>query len=211
MKRNIVIIVLCAVIVFLLYLVLSQGKQPDSHKFEYEQAKTDRDDIKAKYQSALIRIDSLQYDIRQQDTVIRSLYQERDYIRRDLDKSTAKAIQLAKEIKALEHPDSSLFDRKCDSLASEASNFAYLYSQYKSFSDSLSMLIDKQRIGYETAMADQKELYTELHDKYEQLSKLYDNLYKDFTGVRKSLKSEKLKTKVAALLALVGIGAAVVK
>lgn len=209
MKKNIAIILLAIVAGILLYYLLSQGKQPDSHKFEYELAKADRDAINVKYKSAIVRIDSLKFDIRQQDTVIKSLYQERGYIQRDLDKSTSKAVQLANEIKALQQPDNSVYDHKCDSLAVEAENFAFLYGQYKSFNDSLKIVVDQQRAGYETVIAEQKQLYTELYDKYEQVSKLYDNLFKDYTGARKSLKREKLKSKVAALLGLLGGGAAV--
>lgn len=210
MAKNIFIGALIICSLFLLYLLLSNGKQPDSHKFEYEQAQTDLKIVRQQRDSGLHIIDSLEKNVVRRDVIENQLRTELATYRHDLDKSTSKATQLAKDIKGLKR-DTTRYDDKCDSLAIEAENFAYLYNAYKTYSDSLSKVVDSSKADYIAALAEQKRLYNELYTKYEQLSKFYDILFKDNADTQKKLRREKLKTKIAALLALIGGAAAVLK
>jgi hypothetical protein len=210
MKKNITIIALALIAAFLLYLLLSQGDQPDSHRTDSDMVKTDNKIILAQRDAGLKKIDSFERDAKRRDTVENRLTNERTYYRKEGDKSEAKVLRYANEIKELRKSGSST-DNKCDSLAEAAINFAFLYDQYKSYSDSLTAVVDSNKVGYQFALTEQKKLYDNLYSKYEQLYRLYDQLFKDYTGARKSLKREKLKTKVVALLALVAGGAAAVK
>lgn len=210
MKKNLTIILLSLAVAVLLYFLLSDTKQPDSHKFEYEQAQADLKEVREQRNEGLKKLDSLERDAKRRDTAEAYLIHERAFYRREGDRSAAIVVKYAREIKALKG-DTSDHDRKCDSLANEALNFAWLYNQYKDYSDSLTAIVDSNKVNYQLALSEQKRLYGELYSKYEQLYRLYDNLFKDYTGARKSLKREKLKTKVAALLALIGGGAAVLK
>lgn len=211
MKKNIAIILLTAGLLFVLYLLLSQGKDHDTHQSDYDLIKADNKMLVANRNAGFHTIDSLQFVISQRDLVISQLEGALAGYQRDLDRSTAKAVQLAKEIKAIQWPDTTEADRKCDSLAIEAENFAFLYNAYKAYVDTLTTTTNKSLADYQTALTEQKKLYDELQAKYDQLYRLYDNLYKDYKNSRKDIKRERLKTKIAALLALVGGAAAVLK
>jgi chromosome segregation ATPase len=210
MTKNITIILLAAGVAVLLYLLLSQPDQPDSHKQDYELAQSDLKIVREQRNTGLRKIDSLERDVVKRDTLIGELKSKLSITGRDLDRSTAKAVQLAREIKSMKR-DTTMIDSKADSLATEALNYAWLYNQYKTNSDSLAMVLDKNNEDYVLALEERRKMYDELFRKYEQLYRLYDNLFKDYSTARKSLKREKLKTKVAALLALVAGGAAVIR
>lgn len=221
MKKNIFIGVLIVVVGVLLYFLLREGKQYDSHTTDNDLVKTDNKIILAQRDAGLKTIDSLVKDIMHRDTIEMELRDKLSGTRRDLDKSVNTAVRLSKEIKLMKDTarmagwgdnEWAIVRRSTlDSLTSEVGNLAYLYQQYKDFSDSLTVIVSKNEADYLAALNEQKRLYNELYSKYEQLYKLYDQLFKDYTGARKSLKREKLKTKVAALLALVAGGAAVIK
>jgi predicted RNase H-like nuclease (RuvC/YqgF family) len=210
MKKTIIIIAVVIIAGVLLYFLLTDPKQPDSHTADYEQVQADNKILKAHRDSGLKIIDSLQFSISQRDLVMCQMEEQLAGYRKDLDKSTAKATQLAREILALKS-DTTERDSKCDSLALEAENFAYLYNAYKSYVDTLTATTNKSLADYRIALNEQKRLYDELQAKYDQLYRLYDVLYKDYGAGQKSLKRERLKTKIAALLALIGGAAAVVK
>jgi hypothetical protein len=202
MKKNYFIIALCVALAICLALLLWPDKPVDSHKTENDIVQADNKIIIEQRNAGLNKIDSLQKGIIKRDNLIARQATELSAYRRDLDKSTAKAVQLAKEVKALK--DTSAFGRRCDRLANEALNFAWLYEQYKLSSDSLSALVEKNNADYVNAMNTQRKMYDELYVKYDQLYKLYDALFKDYQQAGKSLRREKLKTKVAALLGAAG-------
>lgn len=193
----------------LLYFLLHEPKQADSHKTDYDKVIADNKALQQRDAEKLKVIDSLQGDVVKRDTLIRELKTQLSSYRRDLDKSTAKAVQLAKEIKALK--DTSLNGRRCDSLANEALNFAWLYEQYKASSDSLAAVVDKNNEDYVKALEERRKLYDDLKRQHDQLLEAYKSLFADYAKAQKSVRRERLKTKIAALLALVGGAAAVVK
>lgn len=210
MKKTLIIIALVIVAGVLLYWLLADPKQPDNHTADYDLVHADNKLLQESQTAGQKKIDSLEFALSQRELVIGQLEEQLAGYRKDLDKSTAKAVQLAKEIQTMKG-DTSERDSKCDSLAIEAQNFAYLYNAYKSYVDTLTATTNKSLADYQAALNEQKRLYDELQTKYDQLYRLYDVLYKDDLTRQKSLKREKLKTKIAALLALIGGAAAVVK
>lgn len=211
MKKNLTIIALVIAVGILLYFLLSGGKDHDTHQSDYELVKANNKILVENRNVRLHTIDSLQFVISQRELVTSQLEEALAGYQRDLDNSTAKAVRLAKDIKELQRPDTSEADRKCDSLAIEAENFALLYNAYKTYVDTLTATTNKSLTDYQTVLNEQKKLYDDLQAKYDQLYRLYDGLYKDYTTSRKDIKRERLKTKVAALLALIVGGAAVLK
>lgn len=203
MKKNITIALLVIAVAILLYFLLSDSKEPDPHTTDHAIVQADNKIIGAQRDAGLKKIDSLESEVKKRDTIIDKTKSERDYYRRDADKSKAKVVQQAKVI--LDLKDTSAYGRKCDSLATEALNFAWLYDQYKASSDSLSALVDKNNEDYVKALEERRAMYDELYRKYEQLYRLYNVLFKDHQQAGKKLRREKLKTKVAALLG-VGVG-----
>lgn len=211
MKNKLAIAALCLAVIVLLLFILHDPKQTDSHKDDYARVINERDSFKVHESAGLKKIDSLEFASKSKDSAIAALKTEQATTRKALDKTTATASRLAGEVKELRKGDASEFASKCDSLAEQAQNFAYLYGQYKDYSDSLSVQVEQQKIDYATAFNEQKKLYAELKTKNDGLMQAYTDLFKDYTSAKKTVKRERLKTKIAALLALVAGGAAVLK
>lgn len=207
--KNWLIGILVLAVAILLYFLLSDSKEPDTHAADNAIVQADNKIILAQRDAGLKKIDSLEKEARKWGALTDSLKKELSFTRRDLDKTTAKAVQLAREIRQLK--DTTGKSDKCDSLAIEAENFAYLYNAYKTYVDRLTSMTNKSTVDYQAALSEQKRLYDELYNKYEQLYKLYNILLKDHKAGSVKLRREKLKTKVAALLGLVGAGVIILK
>lgn len=211
MNKNIAIILLSLAVGILLVFLLLPEKQHDTNQGDYDLAKADNKILIEQRNAGLKKIDSLEFSGRGKDSSIARLKADKAVAQKELDKNIATANRLSKEVKELRKNDTTEFGRKCDSLADKLESITFLYTQYKDYSDSLTVKIEQQKVDYETALNEQKRLYNDLYTKYEQLYRLYDQLFKDYSSARKSLRREKLKTKVAAVLALVATGLFIAK
>lgn len=205
----IILLVLGAAI--LLYFLLRDKPLPDSHNDDYNRIVSINKAFQKREDSLLRRSDSLEISGRSKDSVISALKAEKKATQKEADKYAASATRLAKEVKELRKGDTSEFAHKCDSLAEQAASFAFLYEQYKSYSDSLTAVMDSQGEDYVNALEEQRKLYDELKRQHDALMEAYKTLFADYTSARKTIKREKLKTKLAALLGLIGGAAAVLK
>lgn len=195
----------------LLYFLLHEPKPTDSHKSDYDKIVADNKALHQREAGRLRLIDSLVQSGRSKDSVIAALKAEKKATQKEADKYAATSVRLANEVKELRKGDTSAFAHKCDSLAEQAKNFAFLYEQYKSYSDSLTAVMDSQGEDYIKALEEQRKLYDELKRQHEQLLDAYKSLFADYAKSQKTVRRERLKTKIAALLALVGGAAAVLK
>jgi cell division protein FtsB len=195
----------------LLYFQLHDKPLPDSHNDDYNRIVNINKAFQKREDSLLRRSDSLERSGRSKDSVIAALKAEKKATQKEADKYAASATRLAKEVKELRKGDTSEFAHKCDSLAEQAQSFAFLYEQYKSYSDSLTAVMDSQGEDYAAALSEQKRLYAKLKVMYEGLEQISEKVYRDYQASRKTIKREKLKTKLAALLGLIGGAAAVLK
>jgi peptidoglycan hydrolase CwlO-like protein len=195
----------------LLYFLLHEPKSTDSHKDDYNRVLSENKAFQHREDSILRRADSLESSARSKDSVIAALKAEKKATQKQADKYAAAADRLAKEVKELRQGDTSEFARKCDSLAEAAISFKFLYEQYKDNSDSLTAKMDSQNEDYVQALEVRRKLFDELKVKYDALLKAYTELFTDYAKSQKTVRRERLKTKIAALLALVGGAAAVVK
>lgn len=209
MSKNWTIAILALTVICCFWFILTPDKQSDTHTTDNAIVQADNKITIKQRDSGLKVIDSLQREIKSRDTLGDKYRSERDYYRRDADKYKANVVRLSNEIKQLK--DTSANGRRCDSLASEALNFAFLYEQYKANSDSLSSVVDKNSEDYVKALEERRRMYDELYSKYEQLYRQYNHLYVDNVQAGKKLRREKLKTKVAALLGLIGAGLIIMK
>lgn len=212
MKKNITIILLIALVAgLLLYFIMGEPKPTDSHIDDYDRVVAENKAFKDKEPAALKRIDSLESAGRSKDSAIASLRSERKATQREADKYASTANRLAGEVKVLRKSDTTEFARKCDSLAEAAINFKFLYDQYKEYGDSLTIKMDSQNEDYVKALEERRKLYDELKQKYDALFSAYTTLFHDYSKSLKTIKRERLKTKIAALLGLIGGAAAVLK
>lgn len=200
-----------AVAALLLYFLLKDPKPIDSHKDDYNRIVAENKAFKDKQAVTLKRIDSLESAGNRKDSAITSLKTELSNVRKVMDVKNVTIIKLSKEVKDLSKNDTTPLGRKCDSLAEEAQNFAFLYGQYKSYSDSLSTVMDSQNGDYVKALEERRKLYDELKQKYDHVYDGYLTLYEDLRSANKTIKRERLKTKIAAILGLAAGAAAVLK
>jgi len=212
MKKNITIIALIAVIAaILLYFITHEPKPVDSHKDDYERAVADNKAFNLHSDLMQNVIDSLETVGHAKDSVIAALKADKKVTQKQADKYAVEAVRLAKEVKELSKLDTSALARKADSLAEAAMNFEFLYNQYKTYGDSLTIKMEQQADDFLHALDEQRRLYNELKQMYDGLMKAYTDLFKDVGKLQKTIRRERLKTKIAALLALIAGGAAVVK
>jgi chromosome segregation ATPase len=210
-KKNILIGALVIVALVLLYFLLHEPKPIDSHSDDYTRVLADNKAFEHREDSIQRRVDSLETDGRAKDSIIAALKVEKKATQKQADNYAATANRLAKEVKELRQGDTSEFARKCDSLAEAAINFKFLYEQYKDNSDSLTAQIERQSRDYASALMEQKKLYGELKKQYDALLTAYKTIFDDYAKNQKTIRRERLKTKIAALLALIGGAAAVLK
>lgn len=195
----------------LLYSLLHEPKPTDSHKPDYDKVVADNKALHRREDSILRRSDSLEKSGHAKDSINAVLKAEKEATQKEADKYAATSVRLAKEVKELRKGDTSEFAHKCDSLAEQVANFAFLYDQYKSYSDSLTAKMDSQNEDYVNALEERRKLYDDLKRQHNQLLESYKALFADYAKAQKSVRRERLKTKIAALLALVGGAAAVFK
>lgn len=209
--KYIIITLLVLGAAILLYFLLHDKPLPDSHNDDYNRIVNINKAFQKREDSLLRRSDSLERSGRSKDSVIAALKAEKKATQKEADKYAASATRLAKEVKELRKGDTSEFAHKCDSLAEQAQSFAFLYEQYKNYSDSLTVVMDSQGEDYVNALEERRKLYDELKRQHDALMEAYKTLFADYTSARKTIKREKLKTKLAALLGLIGGAAAVLK
>lgn len=205
------IIIAIAVAAVLLYFLLKEPKPIDSHVDDHSRLTAERDSFKVHEAVGLHKIDSLESASKRKDSVIARQQAEQAAIRKTLDKTSTLADRYAHEVKTLRKSDTSEFARKCDSLAEQAISFKFLYDQYKAYSDSITVQIDSTKADNAAAIAEQKRLYDELKQKYDHVYDGYLTLYEDLRSANRTIKRERLKTKIAALIGLIGGAAAVLK
>lgn len=210
-KRFWIIGLLVVGVAVLLWFLLHEPKQPDSHKAEYDRVVAINKSFQKYEDSILRRSDSLERSGRSKDSLNAVLKAEKAATQKEADKYATTSVRLAKEVKELRKGDTSAFAYKCDSLAEQVVNFKFLYEQYKQNSDSLAASMDSQSEDYVKALEERRKLYDELKRQHDQLLDAYKVLFTDYTKSQKSVRRERLKTKIAALLALVAGGAAVFK
>jgi len=206
-----IISVLALAVLVLLYFLLHEPKPQDSHSDDYTRVLAENKAFQLREDSIRRRADSLETSGRSKDSIIASLKAEKKATQKQADNYAATANRLAKEVKELRRGDTSEFAQKCDSLAEAAINFKFLYEQYKDNSDSLTVQIERQAGDYASALMEQKKLYGELRKQYDALLAAYKTIFNDYAKNQKTVRRERLKTKIAALLALIGGAAAVLK
>lgn len=209
-KHWIIIISVVVAAVFL-YFLLKEPKPIDSHTDDVTRLTAERDTFKVHEAVGLRKIDSLERQGKRKDSASAALKIELSVTRKSLDKITTTANRLAGEVKELRKGDTSDFARKCDSLADEAVSFKFLYDQYKAYGDSITVQLDSSKADSDAAKVEQKKLYDELKQKYDHLFDGYNTLYEDLRSANKTIKRERLKTKIAAILGIAAGAAAVLK
>lgn len=197
-------------IIWLLYLVLSPSKQYDSHTPQATDVKTDYEATQKKLVIVQKENDSLKAVIEQTDSARKIVQADRDQKKTLLNQSTGEIKRLTTEIREY-NKDTGFFGHMVDSLVEQVNSLQFLLDQYTERVATTDSAYDKQSGDYQALVASIEGMKSELQEKYDKLYVEYNRLLADYKSQGKSLKRERLKTKVAALLALVAGAAAVLK
>lgn len=205
MKKNIFIIVLLLAVAILGWMFFSGWGRTKVDTTQTEQLKNEYAALQDSLASHQTR-DALKVSvIISQDSTIRAIRAGNEVTRKELDKTKTVARQLAKEIKELQPEDTSVYAHKVDSLVSQNQNLIWLNDQYVDAVDSLNKVVDQQKATYEQRISDQVALNSQMRTFIDQGKTAYDGLAKDNKSLVKQVRREKIKTKVAAGIALAAI------
>lgn len=210
MKKNITITVLIIVIAFLGWILFSGQCNPvEDHKIDARQVAAEKDSVIGREKAEKRRADSLLTVIAFIDSANKALNKKVELNKARYLTANNKVQQLTNEIR--EYSTDTTFNRKLDSLVAEIENLTYLYNDLLTAYDSLNTLYNNQKMTYEELIISKTQLYTQLRSSYDLVNNKYESLFKDFGQQGKSLKREKLKSRVAAVLALVATGLMIAK
>lgn len=210
MKKNITIILLALAAIILLYFLLHEPKPTDSHADEHADVIATNDTIKAHDAITARIIDSLKTNITQQDIIIKDLMSGQERTQGRLNAKATEVKTLVEQIRGY-NKDTGYFGHLLDSLQQQVESLTFLVVQYEAYADSINNVVAAQKGNYEAMVAEKDKRHTELKNAYDKLLKAYKDLFDDYAKNQKTVRRERLKTKIAALLALIGGAAAVVK
>ena len=210
MKKNIAIILLAVIAAVLLYFLLHEPKQTDSHKTEHTEVIANNDTLKAHDAMSARVIDSLNLNIKQQDVIIKDLMSGQAQTERKLNNKSAEVKSLVEQIKSY-NQDTGYFGHLLDSLKGQVECLSYLITQYETYADSINNANAALKGNCEAMILEKDKRYNELKAAYDKLLKAYQDLFSDYSKSQKTFRRERLKTKIAALLALIADKTAVLK
>lgn len=210
MKQIIISICLVAIAVILVYVFIPDRKEvAPSQGQDVELLKAQNERLQEELYFSAQVIDSLLYENARRDTVEKTHKKEIAVYKARLVDSTAKIKQLAREVLALQSNDGK--DSIADELARQVLVLIDLYREQGERYDSLVAVMDSSASDFEAVELQYRDSNKSLLTAYNNVYKLYAQLLIDTQSLEKSLRRQKLKTKVAGVLGIIGTGAALLK
>lgn len=205
----IILLLIIAALCFSLWATCRREPQTDSHR-DHADVIAANDTLKA-HDSVYARvIDSLKKDNHKLDSANKKLVVGQAQTERKLNAKVNEVQTLVEQIREI-NQDTGYFGHLLDSLQQQVASLTFLIVQYEQYADSINNVNAAQKGNYEAMIQEKDKRYAELKATYDKLLKAYQELFADNVKAQKTVKRERLKTKVAALLALVAGGAAVIK
>jgi hypothetical protein len=210
--KNVWVTALCGAIIgaILMYVFVPDPKQaPSLDNKDYQELQSQNESLVSDLYFSQITVDSLQYVIDGRDSTERRLKENLSFIKSRLTDSAVKIKALTREVLELKSVDRK--DSLCDELARKVdvwADMAYMYSnRYDSLMD----------VTYATRQDLEAKNYL-LTKMVKDIKQANDNMYKalalleaDNERLKKSVKRQKLKTTIIAILGIIGTGAGVFK
>jgi chromosome segregation ATPase len=210
MKKNYLIIGLCVALAISVAFLLWPDRQHDSHRDDKADVVADHDTL-AVHKIIYSRVDdSLKKEITQLQTENKELKQGQATARRQLDAKTGEVRTLVAQIREI-NQDTGYFGHMLDSLQQQVESLTFLIGQYEQYADSINNVNDSLTTTFEARVKEKDKRIAELETKYEKLFKDYNEVFATKESLQTSLKRQKLKTKVAAVLGAVGAILLIVK
>ena len=208
MKQVITTICVIAIVVILEYVFLPEAKPDTLPQTDVELLKQQNEQLQEDLFYTARHVDSLEYEISRRDTLEKEMKKDLAVHKARLMDSTAKIKQLAREVLALRSEDSK--DSLCDELAQKALFLTDLYHEYSNKYDSLLALTDSSWSAFVAVNMELRKSNEALLLAYKSVYDKYIALLSD-RSLDKSLRRQKLKTKIVGILGIIGTGAALLK
>lgn len=211
MNKNITIFGLMLAVAFLGWIFFSGqcGNKVPDHKQDYKQVQAEKDSVIAREQIANRKADSLKAVVAKTDSAFHSVTEKNKSLSKDYLHAASEAKRLTLALHG--EKDTVILNTGLDSLEARIDDLTYLYNDSQQYADSLGKLYTEQKLTYEELLNQKAQLYSQLRLSYDMVDTKYTDLYKDYKTQSKSLKREKLKSKIAAALALVATGFMIAK
>lgn len=209
MRQIITAICIIAIVVILVYVFIPEAKSDAlPAETDIELLKQQNEQLQEDLFYTARAVDSLKYENDRRDTIQKASKKEIAGYKARLADSTIKINQLAKEVLSLRSEDRK--DSLCDELAHKVLFLTDLYHEYSNKYDSLLSITDSSLAAFAT-------INMELRKSNEAVLSAYTDVYNKYMALvadrslDKSLRRQKLKTKVVAVLGIIGTGAALFK
>jgi predicted ribosome quality control (RQC) complex YloA/Tae2 family protein len=201
--KTIKTIVLTAIGMYVLYLVFS-GPCNESNESVIVNDVVQKGDkeLRDSLQSYFKQNGELTKEVQNLTSVIALLKKNEQVLRKDSDKSKSVALQLRNELREFRLMDTADSYRKIDSLLVETESLAYLLDQYIVAYESLSDAVEKRDSVKDALLEQRAQLISQMTTQYDLVHSGFNKVFSDNQGLKRSLKREKLKTKIAAVLAV---------
>lgn len=209
MKQVITTICVIAIVVILVYVFLPEAK-PDTlpGQTDVELLKQQNEQLQEDLFYTARKSDSLEYEIYRRDTLEKAMKKDLAVYKARLVDSTAIIKQLAREVLVLRSEDGK--DSLCDELAQNVLFLTDLYHEYSNKYDSLISLTDSSWSAFVAVNMELRKSNEALLLAYKSVYEKYIALVAD-RSLDKSLRRQKLKTKIVGILGIIGTGAALLK
>lgn len=209
LKRALLAALVLALIAVLLFGDTCNKPAPD-YTSQYDAIMQERDRLRKDSIVYVHKVTVLLQRIAEQDSVIQSLRAQQAQKEKELSASKTTAQRLRNELEGYRDKDTGYINARFDSLLTEVDNLVWLLDQYITINDQLNKENDSLKISYESLEVQRVQLISDLRNSYNNTINSYQVLYNDYSKLDKKLRNEKVKTKVAAVLALAaGVLAAV--
>ncbi len=200
-KRYWIIIIICAAIALLLFFLLQGDKQHDTHKDGKADVVATHDTLKAHGVDYKHVADSLTKDNTRLKDANKSLVVGQANTERKLNTKASEVKTLVAQIREI-NSDTGFFGHMLDSLQQQVESLTFLIGQYEQYADSINNVNDSLGIGHDALIKEKDKRIAELETAYEKLYTDYIKLDASQYKLEKSLRRQKLKTKIASLLGI---------
>lgn len=206
MKKNITIIVLAICLAVLLIFLFSDGcNKPVPDRTAEKHFIDSADQVLRDSLESYLQLNSMATkELALQDSIITDLRKVVKQKDTEVRSGKSTALQLRNELREYRLMDTGTAYRKIDNLLAETDNLAYLLDQYMAAYDALSDAVGKRDSAKDMLLSQRAQLIAQLTTQYNKVYAGYNSVFNENKDLRRSLKQEKVKMKIAAVLALAG-------
>jgi len=169
---------------------------------EQKKIREENDSLKKKLDDYLVVNDSLLNAITTKDSNIRYMATQLVDKTKQLNNSKVVIVGLREELRDWREKDTGYVYPRFDSLLNEIDKMVVAIDGYQGLINQLSKEIQDQKDNYESLAAKRAQIIADLRSSYNNVYATSRRLFNDNTKLESKLKTEKIKFRVSALLAI---------